>query len=100
MLDNYATYKTPGHQDLTPGSPPLRPALQPDRIDLANLVERWFAEPTNKQIRRSVQQSFQTAENAAPGSPPGTPDPKPYVWTRTADEILEPCPMLLRRPWS
>jgi integrase len=55
-----------------------------------NLVERGFAELTNKQLRRGVHRSvaqlkaairqFIDAHHA---------DPKPFVWTKTADQILE-----------
>ena len=54
-----------------------------------NLVERWFAELTTKQLRRGAHRSvtrfkaairqFIAAHHA---------DPKPFVWTKTADEIL------------
>ncbi|GGT44311.1 hypothetical protein GCM10010207_50700 [Streptomyces atratus] len=55
-----------------------------------NLVERWFAELTNKQIRRVVHRPVEALEKdiriwiAAWNT-----DPKPYVWTKSADEILE-----------
>ncbi len=51
--------------------------------------ERWFAELTNKQVRRGVHRSVAEVEIAirafidAPNA-----DPKPFVWTKTADQIL------------
>lgn len=62
------------------------------RSSWLNLVERWFAELTNKQIRRGVHRSVQALEKdirnwIAAWKP--TRSPKPYVWTKTADEILE-----------
>lgn len=63
-----------------------------------NLVERWFAELTNKQIRRGVHRSVQALEKTSgPGSPHGTLTPRPYVWTKTADEILERLASYLNR---
>jgi hypothetical protein len=52
-----------------------------------NLVERWFAELTNKRIRRGVFRSVQELE-AAIGEYIDVHDPKPFVWTKTADQIL------------
>ena len=51
--------------------------------------ERWFAEITNKRIRRGIFRSVKGLEHAISeyidihGE-----DPKPFVWTRTADQIL------------
>jgi transposase len=54
-----------------------------------NLVERWFAELTNKRIRRGVFRSVRELE-AAIREYIGVhnEDPKPFVWTKTADQIL------------
>jgi transposase len=55
-----------------------------------NLVERWFAELTNKQIRRGVHRSVQALEKDIRNwIAAWNTDPKPHVWTKTADEILE-----------
>jgi transposase len=55
-----------------------------------NLVERWFAELTNKRIRRGAFRSVKERE-AAIREYIGVhnEDPKPFVWTRTADQILD-----------
>lgn len=50
------------------------------------LVERWFAELTHIRIRRGVHKSVQVLERDIRT---GNADPMPYVWTKTADEILE-----------
>jgi len=54
-----------------------------------NLVERWFAELTNKRIRRGVFRSVKDLETAIRQYiEVHNEDPTPYVWTRTADQIL------------
>jgi transposase len=54
-----------------------------------NLVERWFAELTNKRIRRGVFRSVKDLEAAIRDYiDVHNEDPKPFVWTKTADQIL------------
>lgn len=53
-------------------------------------MERWSAEPTNKQIRRGVHSSVQTLEtDIRTWITARNTDPKPYLLTKTADENLE-----------
>jgi hypothetical protein len=55
-----------------------------------NLVERWFAELTNKRIRRGVFRSVKELEAVIREYiDVHNEDPKPFVWTRTADRILD-----------
>src|SRR4030088_3237873 len=54
-----------------------------------NLVERWFAELTNKRIRRGVFRSVKELESASREFIEiHNEDPTPFVWTRSADQIL------------
>jgi hypothetical protein len=54
-----------------------------------NQVERWFAALTQKQIRRGSHRSVPELERAIQQFIDATnADPKPFVWTKTADEIL------------
>jgi hypothetical protein len=54
-----------------------------------NLVERWFAALTAKQLRRGVHRSTRELEMAIRWYVEITNGhPKPFVWTKTADEIL------------
>ena len=54
-----------------------------------NLVERWFAELTNKRIRRGVFRSVKELEVAIREYiEVHNEDPKPFTWTRTEDQIL------------
>ena len=54
-----------------------------------NLVERWFGELTQKQIRRASHRSVPELEKAIREFiDTHNSEPKPFVWTKTADEIL------------
>ncbi len=62
----------------------------PTSCSWLNLIERWFAELTNKRIRRD---SFLSVDDlTAPSSEflcaSGIDNPKPFVWTATVDSIL------------
>jgi hypothetical protein len=79
----------PGDQEVAaaPGSTCTSPPTNSSRI---NLVERWFAQLTNRKLRRSAHRSVTDWKpTSASGSAPGTKGPRPYVWTKTADEILD-----------
>lgn len=55
-----------------------------------NLVERWFAELTNRKLRRSAHRSVTDLEaDIRKWISEWNRDPKPFVWAKTADEILE-----------
>ena len=55
-----------------------------------NLVERWFAGLTEKQLRRGVHRSTGELEDAIRHYLElNNQPPKPFVWTKTADQILE-----------
>ena len=55
-----------------------------------NLVERWFAELMTKKLRRGAHRSVADLNRDIRASmKTWNDDPKPYVWTKTADQILE-----------
>ncbi|TSB40761.1 IS630 family transposase [Streptomyces benahoarensis] len=90
VLDNYATHKTPAIKTWLLAHPRFHLHFTPTGSSWPNLVERWFAELTNKQIRRGVHKTVQALENdIRTWIAAWNTDPKPYVWTKTADEILE-----------
>ena len=61
----------------------------PTSASWLNLVERWFALLADKQLRRGVHQSSSELEAAIYRYIDVTNnDPKPFVWTKTADQIL------------
>ena len=90
ILDNYATHKTPAIKQVAAAPPPLPPALHADRLVWLNLVERWFAELTNRKLRRGSPPQRRRAGDRHPHlDRRWNDDPRPFVWTKTADEILE-----------
>ena len=61
-------------------------------------MERWFAELTNKRIRRGVFRSVKELEAAIRDYiEVHNQDPKPFTWTRTADQILDSIARYTRR---
>ncbi|WP_327727478.1 IS630 family transposase [Streptomyces sp. NBC_00487] len=98
ICDNYATHKTPAIKKWLPAHPRFHLHFTPTGSSWLNLVERWFAELTNKQIRRGVHRSVQALEKDIRNwIAAWNTDPKPYVWTKTADEILERLASYLNR---
>lgn len=89
IMDNYGTHKTALIRNWLAKRPRFHVHFTPTYGSWLNLVERWFAELTNKQLRRGAHRSvvqlqaairqFIEAHHA---------NPKPFVWTKTADEIL------------
>jgi hypothetical protein len=54
-----------------------------------NLVERWFAELTNRKLRRSAHRSVTELEaDVRRWINEWNADPKPFIWTKSADDIL------------
>jgi hypothetical protein len=53
-------------------------------------VERWFAELTRRKLRRSSHRSVKDLEaDVTAWIEAWNADPKPFVWLKTADEILD-----------
>ncbi len=90
VLDNSSTHKTPAIQRWLAAHPRFVLHFTPTSSSWLNLVERWFAELTTKKLRRGAHRSV-TALNADIRAWIETwnTDPKPYVWTKTADQILD-----------
>jgi transposase len=90
VLDNYATHKTPEIQKWLLKHPRFCLHFTPTSSSWLNLVERWFAELTNRKLRRSAHRSVTELEtDIRKWINEWNKDPKPFVWTKTADEILE-----------
>jgi transposase len=90
VLDNYATHKTPAIHRWLARHPRFHLHFTPTGASWLNLVERWFAELTDKQIRRGSHHSTRELEEAIHIFLDVTNDePKPFIWTKTADQILE-----------
>jgi transposase len=89
ILDNYATHKTAAIRRWFAKRPRYHVHFTPTSASWLNLVERWFVELTEKQIRRGVHRSTRELVAAIRQYLVITNDaPKPFVWHKTADEIL------------
>src|SRR5215467_13528981 len=98
VADNYATHKTPAIQAWLAAHPRFTMHFTPTSSSWLNQVERWFGELTAKMPRRSAHKSVQALEadiRAWIGN--WNNDPRPFTWTKTADEILESLGRLLLR---
>jgi transposase len=98
VCDNYATHKTPAIKTWLLRHPRFHLHFTPTSASWLNLVERWFAELTNRKLRRSSHRSVTELEadlNAWIAA--WNQDPKPFVWTKTADEILDSLTSYLQR---
>ena len=89
IMDNYGTHKTPIIRSWLAKRPRFQVHFTPTYGSWLNLVERWFAELTTKQIRRGVHRSVAELERAIRAFLEShNEDAKPFVWTKTADQIL------------
>ena len=90
IVDNYGTHKTAMIRKWFAKRPRFHVHFTPTYGSWINLVERWFAELTNKRIRHGVFRSVKELESAIREYiSVHNEDPKPFVWTRTADQILD-----------
>ena len=89
IADNYSTHKTAVIRKWFAQRPRFHVHFTPTYGSWINLVERWFAELTNKRIRRGAFRSVKELEVAIRDYINiHNEDPTPFVWTRTADQIL------------
>lgn len=90
VLDNYATHKTPAVKRWFLRHPEYRLHFTPTSGSWLNLVERFFAEITEKRIRRGAFRSVVALEAAIREYlERHNASPKPFVWTADADLILD-----------
>lgn len=90
ILDNYGTHTHPNVKKWLEKHPRFHLHFIPTSSSWVNLIERWFAELTEKRIRRGVFKSvpdliasiedFMRTYNE---------NPKPFIWTKKVDQILE-----------
>lgn len=89
ILDNYGTHKTAAIRNWLIKRPRFHVHFTPTSASWINLVERWFATLTEKQIRRGSHRSVRQLETAIRSYLEITnQSPKPFIWTKTADDIL------------
>lgn len=90
ICDNLATHKTETIRRCLVRHPRFHLHFTPTGSSWLKLVERWFAEITMKLIRRGVHRSVKHLKTDIENWPrQWNENPRPYVWTKTADEILE-----------
>ena len=89
VLDNYGTHKTARVRRWLQKRPRYRLHFSPTHSSWLNQVERWFALLTQRQIRRGSHTSVRQLEDAiSEFIAVHNQNPKPFVWTKTADQIL------------
>ena len=89
IMDNYATHKTATIKAWLARRPHYHVHFTPTSASWINQVERWFAELTRKKLRRGVHTSTKQLETDIRAFiERHNEKPKPYRWTKSADEIL------------
>lgn len=90
IVDNYATHKHPEVKSWLKRHKRFHLHFTPTSSSWLNLVERWFREITDKRIRRGVFRSVgQLIEAIRAYIDEHNGDPKPFVWTAKAEDIIE-----------
>ncbi|MFD8197290.1 IS630 family transposase [Streptomyces wuyuanensis] len=98
ILDNYVTHKVPAVKKWLAAHPRFHLHFTPTGSSWLNLVERWFAELTTKKLRRGVHRSVQALErDIRTWLADWNTNPRPFTWTKTADEILDKVATYCRR---
>lgn len=90
ILDNYSTHKTAAVRGWLCRNPRFHVHFTPTYASWINLVESWFAILTSRRIRRGSFRSTRQLEAAAHEYiEASNSDPIPFVWTKSADDILD-----------
>jgi transposase len=90
VLDNSSTHKTPAIQKWLLAHPRFVLHFTPTSSSWLNLVERWFAELTAKLLRRGAHRSVRALNaDIRAWIETWNENPRPFVWTKTANEILD-----------
>jgi transposase len=90
VLDNSSTHKTPAINKWLLRHPRFTFHFTPTSSSWLNLVERWFAELTNRKLKRSAHRSVrELTDDLNQWIATWNDNPRPFVWHKTADEILD-----------
>jgi transposase len=90
VLDNSSTHKTPAIRNWLAAHPRFVVHFTPTSSSWLNLVERWFAELTTKKLRRGAHRSVRDLNtDIRAWIETWNENPRPFVWTKTAEEILD-----------
>jgi transposase len=89
ILDNYSTHKTPAIKRWLTAHPRFHLHFTPTGSSWLNLVERWFGELTARKLRRGTHRSVgELNHDIRDWMKHWNENPRPYVWTKTAEQIL------------
>jgi len=98
VCDNYGTHKSPAIVRWLEQHPRFHMHYTPTYSSWINQVERWFAFLTDDLLRRSDHRSVQALEKDIRNWVAAwNVNPKPFIWTKTAEQILESLSRLLQR---
>jgi transposase len=90
ICDNYGTHKTPAIKAWLAAHPRVKIHFTPTGSSWINQVERWFAFLTDQLLRRGVHTSVAALEkDIREWIKTWNEDPRPFVWRKTAEEILD-----------
>ena len=90
VLDNASTHKTPAVKRWLAAHPRFVLHFTPTSSSWLNLVERWFGELTTKKLQRGTHRSVRELNtDIRAWINTWNENTRPYVWTKTADQILE-----------
>ena len=89
VLDNYATHKTPAVHRWLLRHPRFHLHFTPTSASWLNLVESWFSILSRRKLKRGVHRSTRSLEkDIKQFLEDNNEDPTPFIWTKTADQIL------------
>ena len=90
VMDNVSTHKTPAIKRWLLAHPRFTVHFTPTSSSWLNLVERWFSELTTKKLQRGAHTSVRALnKDIRDWIATWNENPRPYVWTKTSDQILE-----------
>jgi transposase len=90
VLDNSSTHKTPAIKRWLAAHPRFVVHFTPTSSSWLNLVERWFSELTTKKLKRGAHRSVHALNtDIRAWIQTWNENPRAFVWTKTADQILE-----------
>ncbi|PRY18773.1 Homeodomain-like domain-containing protein [Pseudosporangium ferrugineum] len=98
VCDNYGTHKTPAILAWLAKHPRFHMHFTPTGSSWINQVERWFGFLADQKIRRGTHKSVQALEaDIRTWIADWNTHPRPFIWTKTAEEILESLTRFCRR---
>lgn len=98
VCDNYGTHKTRAIKTWLAKHPRFHMHFTPTGSSWINQVERWFGFLTDQKIRRGSHKSVQALEaDIRSWIADWNTHPRPFIWTKTAEEILESLARFCRR---